>query len=119
MKTIISFLFTFSALVSFAQGTMPANSGWSPLMDSTGTTITVKSGTVERYMLLITVENVGWTDKVKMEIDSWLATENAASKRDLGVIVSKDDFKNHIELYGTAREIARKDSIRGEWVVVK
>ena len=111
MKTIFTLLFTLSALFSMAQN----KEAWTPLLDSTGTE-QVES---ERYLVLITKENASLNDAMKKEIDAWLSSMNTSSKKDRGIMVYKSEYVDHKENYDKMKEVARKNSLKGSWVVPK
>jgi hypothetical protein len=111
MKTLLTLLFTLTALFSMAQ----KQTGWSPLMDSIGTEIVAD----ERYLVLIVEEKAVFNDVMKAEIDFWLAALNSTSKKDRGVVISKAAFVDHKQVYGNSKEVARKNSLKGEWVIPK
>ena len=114
MKTIIVLFFTLSVL--FCKAQMPGKDpGWSPLMDSTGTEI-VKE---EKYLVLITLEEATLNDAMKTDIDTWLASMSAASKKNRGVVVSKFEYIDHKVNYDKQYKVASKNFPKGEWVLPK
>jgi hypothetical protein len=85
-------------------------------MDSMGVEI-IKN---EKYLILIFEEKAVFDDKLKAEVDAWLLAMNTASKVDRGVIVSKQSFKDHKADYDKPSiEVARKNSLKGEWIIPK